>query len=129
MVKKTPYKVFIGVDAGFNTLIRPAMYGSYHHMVLANKLDRPPVMKYDVVGPLCESGDVLGRERMLPEAEEGDLVAVFNAGAYGFSMSSQYNSWPRPAEILVNEGVFEVIRERESLQDLKRGQRIARWLK
>jgi diaminopimelate decarboxylase len=129
MVKETPYRKFVGVDAGFNTLIRPAMYGSYHHMILANRLKAPSVENYDVVGPLCESGDVLARDRPLPKISEGDILAILNAGAYGYAMSSQYNSRPRAAEVLVKDGHCELVRERENLQDLVRGQRIASWLK
>ncbi|MEM3673080.1 MAG: diaminopimelate decarboxylase [Candidatus Bathyarchaeia archaeon] len=127
-VKQTPEKTFIGVDAGFNTLIRPAMYGSYHHILVANKLDAPSTEKYDVVGPICETGDVLAKERMLPSISEGDILAILNAGAYGFSMSSQYNSRPRPAEVLVKDGIYALIRERETFLDLVKGQRIAEWL-
>ena len=128
-VKQTPDRKFVGVDAGFNTLIRPAMYGSYHHILVANNLDAPSTEKYDVVGPICESGDVLAKERMLPPISEGDVLAILNAGAYGFSMSSQYNSRPRPAEVLVKDGRYALIRERETFLDLIRGQRIAEWLK
>jgi diaminopimelate decarboxylase len=130
MIKHTPpFRIFAGVDAGFNTLIRPAMYGSYHHILVANKLDQPSAEEYDVVGPLCESGDTFASGRLLPKLSEGDLLAILNAGAYGFSMASQYNSRPRPAEVLVKEGHYELIRERETLQGLLRGQRIASWLK
>jgi len=127
-LKITPFKKFIGVDAGFNTLIRPAMYGSYHPIIVANRLNDPPKEIYDVAGPLCESGDILARDRMLPEVSEGDLLAILNAGAYGFSMSSQYNSRPRCAEVLVKDGRYAPVRERESLEDLIRGQRIPDWL-
>ncbi|MEM3055090.1 MAG: diaminopimelate decarboxylase, partial [Candidatus Bathyarchaeia archaeon] len=129
MLKETFYRKFVGVDAGFNTLIRPAMYGSYHHMVLANRLNATSVENYDVVGPLCESGDVLARDRQLPKISEGDILAILNVGAYGYAMSSQYNSRPRAAEVLVKDGCYELIREREKLQDLVRGQKIASWLK
>ncbi|MEM2911110.1 MAG: diaminopimelate decarboxylase [Candidatus Bathyarchaeia archaeon] len=129
MVKETPYKKFAGVDAGFNTLIRPVIYDSYHHIILANRLDAPLADNYDVVGPLCESGDVLARDRQLPKISEGDLLAILNVGAYGYAMSSQYNSRPRAAEVLVKDGRYELIRERENLQDLLRGQRLASWLK
>jgi diaminopimelate decarboxylase len=129
MIKRTPFRIFIGVDAGFNTLIRPAMYGSYHHILAANKLNHPLTEEYDVVGPLCESGDIFASGRLLPKLSEGDLLAILNAGAYGFSMASQYNSRLRPAEVLVREGHYELIRERETLQDLLRRQRIASWLK
>ena len=130
MIKHTPpSRIFAGLDAGFNTLIRPAMYGSYHHILVANKLDQPLAEEYDVVGPLCESGDTFASGRLLPKLSEGDLLAILNAGAYGFSMASQYNSRPRPAEVLVKEGHYELIRERETLTDLLRGQRTASWLK
>ncbi|XES77102.1 MAG: diaminopimelate decarboxylase [Candidatus Bathyarchaeia archaeon] len=121
-VKVTPYRKFVGVDAGFNTLVRPAMYGSYHHVLVANKLVATDEDKYDVAGPICESGDLLAKDRSLPRVEEGDLLAVQNAGAYGYSMSSQYNSRPRAAEVLVKEGKYRLIREREQLDDLMRGQ-------
>jgi len=124
-VKATPFKKFVGVDAGFNTLVRPTMYGSYHHVLVANKLDAPDEETYDVVGPVCESGDVLAKDRRLPKVEEGDLLAVLNAGAYGFAMSSQYNARPRAAEVLVKNGKCALIRERERLDDLIAGQRMA----
>ncbi len=124
-VKATPFKKFVGVDAGFNTLVRPTMYGSYHHVLVANKLDSPDEETYDVVGPVCESGDVLAKDRRLPKVQEGDLLAVLNAGAYGFSMSSTYNARPRAAEVLVKNGKCTLIRERERLDDLMSGQRMA----
>ena len=128
-LKVTPFKKFVGVDAGFNVLIRPAMYGSYHPIVVANKLNEPEEEIYDVAGPLCESGDILARDRRLPKIVEGDLLAILNAGAYGFSMSSQYNSRPRCAEVLVKGGEYALIREREKMEDLLKGQRIPSWLK
>jgi diaminopimelate decarboxylase len=124
-VKVTPFKKFVGVDAGFNTLVRPTMYGSYHHVLVANKLDAPEEETYDVAGPVCESGDVLAKDRRLPKVEEGDLLAVLNAGAYGYAMSSQYNARPRAAEVLVKDGKCAVTRERETLDDLVSGQRMA----
>ncbi|MEM1581263.1 MAG: diaminopimelate decarboxylase [Candidatus Bathyarchaeia archaeon] len=127
-LKTTPFKKFIGVDAGFNTLIRPAMYGSYHPIIVANRLNDDEKDVFDIVGPLCESGDILARDRMLPEVYEGDLLAILNAGAYGFSMSSQYNSRPRCAEVLVKNGQYALIRERESLNDLIKGQKIPEYL-
>jgi diaminopimelate decarboxylase len=127
-VKVTPYKKFVGVDAGFNMLIRPVMYGSYHHIVVANKLDYPVEETYDIVGPLCESGDFLAKDRRLPKIEEGDLLAVMDVGAYGYVMSSQYNSRPRGAEVLVMDGKHELIRKAETLEDLLLGQKIASWL-
>jgi diaminopimelate decarboxylase len=127
-VKVSPFKKFVGVDAGFNTLVRPTMYGSYHHVLVANNLDAPEEETYDVVGPVCESGDVLARDRRLPRIQEGDLLAVLNAGAYGYAMSSQYNARPRAAEVLVKNGSLALIRERETLDDLLAGQREAEWL-
>ncbi len=127
-VKTTPFKKFVGVDAGFNTLIRPTMYGSYHPILVANKLDHAEEEAVDVVGPICESGDALARDRRLPKIAEGDLLAVLNAGAYGFVMSSQYNSRPRAAEVLVKDGKDALVRERESFEGLLAGQRKAEWL-
>lgn len=124
-VKVTPYKRFLGVDAGFNTLVRPAMYGSYHHILVANRLNLPSECECDVCGPLCESGDVFAVDRQLPRISEGDLLAILNAGAYGFSMSSQYNSRPRAAEVLVKNGESALVRERETFEDLLRGQKVA----
>jgi len=127
-VKTTPFKKFVGVDAGFNTLIRPTMYGSYHPIIIANKLGCAEEETVDVVGPICESGDALARDRRLPKITEGDLLAVLNAGAYGYAMSSQYNARPRAAEVLVKDGKYALVRERESFEDLLTGQREAEWL-
>jgi diaminopimelate decarboxylase len=125
---KKGYKNFVAVDAGFNILIRPAMYGSYHRVAVANKMDAEPEETYTVVGPICESGDVLAKDRQLPRVEAGDLIAVFDAGAYGFVMSSQYNGRPRCAEVLVSGDRWDVIRERESIGDLIAKQKIPEWL-
>lgn len=92
---KQSYRKFAGVDAGFNTLLRPTMYDSYHHIVLASKPNAKPTQKIDIAGNICESGDLFARDRPIPDIEEGNLLAILNAGAYGFSMSSQYNSRPR----------------------------------
>mgnify|MGYP005838789927 CR=1 FL=1 len=127
-VKVTPFKKFVGVDAGFNTLIRPTMYGSYHHILVANRLDAAETETYDVVGPVCESGDVLAKDRRLPKVQEGDLLAVLNTGAYGYAMSSQYNARSRAAEVLVKNGKYALIRKREQLDDLLAGQQMAEWL-
>ena len=123
-VKETPSKKFVGVDAGFNTLIRPTMYGSYHPIIVANKVAQADKETYDVVGPICESGDALAKDRQLPKIEEGDLLTVLNAGAYGFSMSSQYNSRPRAAEVMIRQGKPVVVRQREQLNDLISSQRM-----
>jgi diaminopimelate decarboxylase len=115
---KRAFKNFVAVDAGFNVLIRPAMYEAYHEIAIANKMNEEVEETYTVVGPICETGDILGRDRRLPKVKRGDLVAIFDTGAYGFSMSSQYNGRPRPAEILVNDGENEVIRYGEEYSDL-----------
>lgn len=125
---KNSYRKFIGVDAGFNTLLRPAMYDSYHHIVVANKVNNEEVEKVDVAGNVCESGDLFARDRMLPKIEEGDLLAILNAGAYSFSMASQYNSRPRPSELLINNGEVEIIRKRESYKDLFNKQMVPKRL-
>lgn len=124
-VKVTPTHKYVGVDAGFNTLMRPAMYGSYHPILVANKLDATDKDTFDVAGPLCESGDLLAKDRELPLVDEGDLLAVLNAGAYGFSMSSQYNSRPRAAEVMIKAGKPVIVREREQLKDLLANQRVS----
>ena len=125
-IKNTSSKKFVGVDAGFNTLIRPALYRAYHDIVLEKSAE--PSERCDVVGPLCEASDFLALDRNLPKVEEGDLLVVKNAGAYGFSMSSPYISRPRAAEVLVKGDRYELIREREGVADLLRHQRIASWL-
>ncbi|MGQ9628782.1 MAG: diaminopimelate decarboxylase [bacterium] len=121
-VKITPHRRFVGTDSGFNHLVRPTMYGSYHPILVANKANEANTVATDVCGNICESGDLFARDRMLPEIEEGDLIAILNAGAYGFSMASNYNSRPRPAEVMVDGGRPRLIRERETLEDLLRGQ-------
>jgi diaminopimelate decarboxylase len=121
-IKDAGTKKYVGVDAGFNTLVRPAMYDSYHHVAIGNKFGKACTSKYDVVGPICESGDHLAHERVLPDPQEGDLVVVYNAGAYGFSMSSNYNTRPLCGEVLVNNGNAELIRRAENVEDLWRNQ-------
>ncbi|MEM2925602.1 MAG: diaminopimelate decarboxylase [Methanocellales archaeon] len=115
---KRAYKNFANVDAGFNLLIRPVMYDAYHEVIIANKADQEPKEFYQIAGPICETGDILARDRKLPELEQGDVIAILDTGAYGFAMSSQYNLRPRCAEILVCNGRAEVIRERETYGDL-----------
>lgn len=127
-VKDAGVKKYVGIDAGFNTLIRPAFYDSYHHVALANKFNRACTAKYDVVGPICETGDYIAHDRILPDPKEGDIVAIYNAGAYGFSMSSTYNSRPRCREVLVNNGRADLIRDNETIEDLWRHQIIPKRL-
>lgn len=123
-VKDAGTKKYVGVDAGFNTLIRPAMYDSYHYVAVGNRFGKACTAKYDIAGPICESGDYLAHDRILPDPKEGDIIAVYNAGAYGFSMSSNYNSRPLCAEVLVNEGKAELIREAETVEEQWRHQKI-----
>ncbi len=114
---------FLLVDAGMNDLLRPALYGA-HHAILPVRRARGRAVLLDVVGPVCESADFLARRRRLVAPERGGLLAVMDAGAYGFTMGSSYNSRPRPAEVLVDGERFEVIREREARDDLWRGERL-----
>lgn len=116
LVKQTTATVFAGVDSGLNHLVRPMMYGSYHHIINASKPEGRTRI-YTVVGNICET-DTFGWDRQLNEVHEGDLLAIKNAGAYGHSMASNYNSRLRPSEILVHEGKAHVIRRRETLDDL-----------
>ena len=115
-VKQTTATVFVGVDSGLNHLIRPMLYGSYHHILNVSNPDGKPRI-YTVVGYICET-DTFGWDRKLPEVREGDLLAFLNAGAYGITMASNYNSRPRPAEVLVHNGAAHVIRRREVLNDM-----------
>ncbi len=128
-IKDNGYKRFLGVDAGFNTLIRPMLYGSYHHIIPCYKLEKGEFLKYDIAGPICESGDILGKDREFSELKEGDYLAILDAGAYGFTMSSNYNSRPRAAEILLSKGTSYLIRKAETYDDLFRSQKIPNHLK
>ena len=116
-IKDTGSKNFIITDGGMNDLIRPALYEAYHEIVPVIKREGPR-FKADVVGPICESADFFGKDRVMNSVREGDLLAVFSAGAYGFSMSSNYNSRPRSAEALVDKDKFYIIRKRETYEDL-----------
>ncbi|WP_026841296.1 diaminopimelate decarboxylase [Citrifermentans bremense] len=125
--KKGEEKNFVIVDAGMNDLARPSLYGSFHGVrpVFRNQ---DGVIEGDIVGPICESGDFLVKEREIPNFRQGDLIAFMSAGAYGFTMSSNYNSRPRAAEVMVDGGKFEVVRDREKLEDLVRGERVPSFL-
>jgi diaminopimelate decarboxylase len=115
-------KNFAIVDAAMNDLMRPALYDAYHAIVPVNPRTSPATV-YEVVGPVCETGDFLGHERELALAE-GDLLAIMSAGAYGMSMSSNYNTRPRAAEVMVREGVATLVREREQVADLFKLERV-----
>ena len=125
-IKKTPRKNFAIVDAGMNDLIRPSLYDAYHEILPVERTNQPTdkrTIKYDIVGPICESADFLGKNRALPDLHAQDLLAVMGAGAYGFVMSSNYNSRPRVAEVLVDKSRFTLVRRRETYRDLIRYER------
>ena len=124
--KKSGDKDFIVADAGMNDLLRPSLYDA-HHEVRAVSEDGS-VANADLVGPVCESGDYLARDRELPDAREGELLAIMCAGAYGFSMASNYNSRSRPAEVLIRGDRWVVVREREGYADLVKGELIPAFL-
>ncbi|MFC1804209.1 diaminopimelate decarboxylase [Candidatus Omnitrophota bacterium] len=127
--KTGPKKTFVIVDAGMNDLMRPALYEAYHNILpLRMQGRRAPGQKVDVVGPICESADFLAKARKLPLLSEGDLLAVMGAGAYGFSMSSNYNSRPRAQEVMVVRDKVFVIRKRETRDDLIRNESIPAFL-
>jgi diaminopimelate decarboxylase len=129
-IKRTGAKKFAIVDAGMNDLIRPALYQSYHEIVpvcRASAAADATMEKIDIVGPVCESGDFFALDREMPELQEGDLLAIMSAGAYGFVMASNYNSRPMPAEALVRGDKFALIRKRQTWEDLVRGEINPEW--
>lgn len=128
-VKRTKVKNFVIVDGGMNDLVRPALYDAYHEVCLVEQRDKEKGVLSDIVGPICESGDFLAKDRKLPAVDSGTLLALMGAGAYGFTMSSQYNSRPRVAEVMVKGKSFEIVRERETYRDLVRGERLPSFLK
>ncbi len=129
--KRTPRKTFAVIDGGMSDLIRPSLYEAYHKIVPVSVSEdaSSAAEKMDVVGPICETGDFLGKDRYLPRMPNGSLVAVMTAGAYGFTMSSNYNSRPRGAEIMVINNKFYVIRKAETYKDIIKGEVIPRILK
>lgn len=122
-LKETDEKKFVIVDGGMNDLIRPALYGSYQAIQPVTQRSSEKIVA-DVVGPICESGDFFAKDREISRPQRGDLLAVMSAGAYGFTMASNYNSHPKPPEVLVDGDHYYVIRARESLDDLIRGEKI-----
>jgi diaminopimelate decarboxylase len=134
-LKEGEAKNFVIVDAGFNDLIRPAFYDSFHALQPVAQGGAPSPEKEkekyvaDVVGPICETGDFLARDRVMARPAQGDLIAVMSAGAYGFAMASNYNSRPRAAEVMVRGDQYSVVRRRETHDDLVRGEEIPGWLK
>ncbi|HEV2448746.1 MAG TPA: diaminopimelate decarboxylase [Candidatus Sulfopaludibacter sp.] len=119
--KRNGDKEFVVVDAAMNDLIRPALYRAHHEIIPLRKSSLPPVTA-DVVGPVCETGDFLARDRRMANAMPGDFLAICTAGAYGFVQSSNYNSRPRAPEVLVEGGGYRIIRRRETFEDLVRGE-------
>jgi diaminopimelate decarboxylase len=134
---KRSHKTFVNVDAGFNLLVRPAMYDAYHEVVVANKTG--PEYSGEsgadtrslatVTGPICETGDIIAYDRLLPPIESGDLIAILDTGAYGFSMSSQYNSRPRCAEVMVNDTREALMRRAETITDIQQTMENLPWQK
>ncbi|MDZ7262370.1 MAG: diaminopimelate decarboxylase [candidate division KSB1 bacterium] len=118
-VKTIRGKKFIVLDTGMNHLIRPCLYQAYHEIVPVQEKGESLELA-DVVGPICESSDLLAQDRMLPAVKRGDLMAILSAGAYGYTLASNYNAQPRPAEVLVNGDTYRVVREREKYEDLAR---------
>lgn len=126
-VKKVPGKTFYIVDGAMNDLVRPSLYGAYHEIVPVKDKNGKKI-KVDIVGPVCESGDFLAKDREIARLASGELLAVMGAGAYGFSMSSNYNSRRRVPEVLVKEAEFFVIKKRETLRDLVKGESIPSFM-
>jgi diaminopimelate decarboxylase len=124
-VKNGPSKKFVIVDAGMNDLIRPPLYQAYHEVIPVEKTRG--LLRADVVGPICESGDFFALDRQMPKVKAGDLLAVLSAGAYSFSMSSNYNSRGRAAEVMVYGKKSALVRRRETWNDLIRSEQIPRW--
>lgn len=120
-IKTNPGYKYVGTDSGFNHLVRPTMYGSYHEIVNTSNPEGEKE-KVTVCGNICESGDIFARDRELPKITEGDILALLNAGAYGYSMASNYNTRPLPAEVLVNGDTVKIIRRRENFEELLRNQ-------
>lgn len=125
--KKGEAKDFVIVDAAMNDLVRPSFYNAYHAVEPVVR-DKEETINADIVGPICESGDFLAKDREIPCVEAGDLLAVMSAGAYGFTMSSNYNSRPRVPEVMVREDQFHIVRARESREDLIKGESIPPFL-
>lgn len=123
--KRGSAKIFKIVDAGMNDLIRPTLYEGWHQIVPLKQPTNATIEKVDVVGPICESGDFLAQNRELPLVKEGEYLAVLSAGAYGFTMASNYNTRPMPAEIMVDDEKATVVRERQTLEDVLKGEHVA----
>ena len=121
-LKQSQGRQFVVVDAGMNDLIRPGLYGAYHDIVPVETIEREAFVA-DIVGPVCETTDYLARDRTLPQVQRGEILAVKDTGAYGFTLASNYNSRPRAAEVLVDSQSYQIVRKRESYEDLVRGEK------
>lgn len=129
-IKERPgMPTWVSVDAGMNALIRPALYGAYHHIEVATKIAEKNEFEYNIAGPLCESGDFIGKNRKLQRVEQGNLLVVFDVGAYGLAMSNQHTAQPRPAMVMVNGQKVAAVRKKETFEDLTRLDAIPEWLK
>ena len=117
---KSSYKQFIGLDAGMETLMRPALYGAFHRVQKIGKNDGK-TLKYDITGRICENTDRISKDHDMPAINEKELCAIMDSGAYGYSMSHNFNTRPRPAEVLIDEEKLVLIRERESIEDIFKG--------
>ena len=125
-VKRTGKKYFAIVDAAMNDLIRPAFYESYHEIIPVKQSRNRPIAT-DVVGGICETGDTFCKNRLIPRIEEGDLVAMLSAGAYGFVMAGAYNTRPLPAEVLVSGKKAAIVRKRQKVKEIWEGESLAPW--
>ncbi|MGH6874076.1 MAG: diaminopimelate decarboxylase family protein, partial [Aestuariivirgaceae bacterium] len=127
-IKRNGDKTFAVIDAAMNDLIRPTLYDAWHDiMPVAESAGTPPATPVDVVGPVCESGDFMARDRLLPPLSQGDLIAIMTAGAYGAVQSGTYNSRPLIPEVLVKAGNFSIVRPRQTYEDLIGRDRLATW--
>lgn len=124
---KPAHRNFVNVDAGFNLLVRPVMYDSWHEVIAANRAGQERTTICTIAGPICETGDILAHDRLLPKLAAGDLVAVLDAGAYGFAMSSQYNSRPRCPELILKGRSAALMRRGEDIGDLTRTMETPPW--
>lgn len=126
--KQGEVKNFVIVDAASNDLWRPSLYNAYHAIEVINQDESKNKIKVDIVGPICESGDFFAQDRMLQDVDSSDILAIMSAGAYGFSMASTYNSRPKCAEVMVSGSKHEIIREREKVEDLVKGEKVASFI-
>lgn len=127
-LKESPHRKFVMLDAGMNDLMRPALYDAYHEIVPVTSHQSPVTSNYDIVGPVCESSDIFGKDRALPALAEGDLIAFRSCGAYGASMSNGYNARPLVPEVLVNGKQWAVVRRRPSYDEMVALQQMPAWL-